>query len=401
MDKNYKRTIFIYFLAISFIALGSGMSDVVLANYFKDAYNVTTLQRAFIEFPRELPGVIAIVAISLLGRFGDIKTAAISQAISAIGILILAVLHPSFYTMTAILFIFSMGVHIYLPLQDSLAMSIMGHDEENIGKNVGKCRGIYTFFSLISAAAIFIGFRTGFFDFTDATIVNFVFAGAFFLVACFLFLILSNRVPSSRVKPTKFIFRKEYKYYYILAIMNGVQKQIVYVYSPWVIIEILGKGADTTSLLIMASWLCGIFFLPFLGKCLDRFGIRTMLYADALSFILVYAVFAFITYNLYVGNFSTTGFAMLATFAVFIFDRMSSQMGFIRSVYLNNIAKDKEEVLSTISFGLSLDHVVAICCSYICGIIWTNYGPHYIFILAASFSIVNLVVAKVAPLDKR
>lgn len=216
MNTQHKKTLLIYFLAISCIALGSGMSDVVLANYFKDAYNVTTLQRAFIEFPRELPGIIAIFAISFLGNFGDIKTAAISQAVSCVGIMILAFYAPSFYMMTAVLFIFSMGVHIYLPLQDSLAMSIMSYDQENLGKNVGRVRGVYTFFSLISAACIFVGFKTGFFSFTSDVILNFVFAGLFFALASILFLLLSKKVAFNRVEKTKFVFRKEYKYYYIL-----------------------------------------------------------------------------------------------------------------------------------------------------------------------------------------
>lgn len=156
----------------------------------------------------------------------------------------------------------------------------------------------------------------------------------------------------------------------------------------------LGKGADTTAVLLMISSVCGIFFMPFLGRCIDKFGIRNMLYADGLSFIGVYVSFAFVVYNMYVGNFSTTGLAAIFTYLVFVIDRMSSQMGIIRTVYLKNIALDPQDILPTISFGITLDHVVAITCAYLCGLIWTYFGPHIIFILAASFSIVNLVVAK-------
>ncbi len=391
--------IWIYISAVAFIALACGFSDQILANYFKDAYNATAVQRGFIEIPREFPGVITVVVITLLARLGDIRIAALAQAISMVGILILAFWTPSFYTMTAVLFIFSMGIHIYLPLQDSLALSIFSlKNDGNLGKHVGNVKGIYTAFSLVASLIIFISFRFGFFSFTSDIKIVFVLAGICFGIASALLIYLNKRVSSSIVSPPKIIIRKEYKYYYTLAIMHGVQKQIFIVFAPWVIIDILGEGADTISLLLIFSSILGIFFMPFLGKCLDKFGIRKMLYADAWSFIIVYLAFAYMVYNIYVGNFPAAGIAAIATFAIFIIDRMSSQMGFIRAVYLNNIAINKNEVMSTISFGMSLDHVVAIACSYISGWIWTSFGPHYIFLFAASLSLVNLLIAKIAPL---
>ncbi len=140
--------------------------------------------------------------------------------------------------------------------------------------------------------------------------------------------------------------------------------------------------------------------MPFLGRCLDRFGIRKMLYADAISFIVVYLAFAYMTYMIVEGNYATVGIAALITCGIFVVDRMSSQMGFIRSVYLNFITENKEELVSTISFGICLDHIVAIVCSFFSGYIWITLGAHYIFILAASFSLVNLVIAKIVPIKE-
>lgn len=387
----------IYMVAVALIALALGFSDVIFSNYYADAYEITATQRGFIEIPREFPGIIAIFVISFLSRFGDIKIASFAQVLSMVGILILAFFKPSFYTMTAVLFIFSLGTHVYLPLQDSLALSVMAKDG-NIGSKLGKVKGLSTIFSLIASFTVFVGFKFGFFSFTSDVIVVFVIAGVCFFFATLLLTSLAAKVPGGSTSKPKMVFRKEYKYYYTLAIMHGVQKQIVIVYAPWVIIEMLGQGADTTAFLIMLSSICGVFFLPFLGRCLDRFGLRTMLYADAISFIAVYLAFAFMAYNFYVGNFKTTGIAMFVTFGIFVIDRMSSQMSMIRVVYLNKIAVDKKEVLSTLSLGISLDHIVAITCSFVSGLIWTYFGPHYIFILAASFSLINLAVAKIAPL---
>lgn len=390
----------IYIVAIVLIALGVGFSESVFSNYFKDAYDITAEQRGFIEIPRELPGVISIFIIASLARLGDLRITMISQFTSFIGILILGFTTPEFYVMTFFVFVYSLGQHVYLPLVDSIAMSIT--TSENLGTALGKFKGITTASSLVAAIVVFFGFRTGIFSFEGEIKWIFILAALLFLLASITLNLLyvkakeQNRVPE---KP-KLLVKKKYKYYYILAVMNGVQKQIVLVYSPWVIIEILGRGTDTTAILLIISSLCGIFFMPFIGRCIDKFGIKKMLYVDALSFILVYVSFAYIVYNLHIGVFSITGFACYVTFLVFIFDRMSWQMGIIRTMYLKTIVDDKSDILPTISFGVAIDHIVAIACSYLSGMIWVTYGPHVIFILAASLSLINLAVAKLVKIDE-
>lgn len=399
MEKRNVSLVGIYIVVIVLIALGVGFSESVFSNYFKDAYDITAEQRGFIEIPREIPGVISIFVITALASLGDLRITMISQLTSFVGIMLLGFTTPEFYVMTFLVFVYSLGQHVYLPLVDSIAMSITS--SENMATSLGKFKGITTASSLVAAIVVFFGFRTGFFSFEGEIKWIFVLAGVLFFMSAVALNILflkakeQNRVPE---KP-KFVVKKKYKYYYILAVMNGVQKQIVLVYSPWVIIEILGRGADTTAVLLIISSLCGIFFMPFIGRCIDKFGIKKMLYVDALSFIIVYVSFAYIVFNLHNGNFSTTGIACYITFLVFIFDRMSWQMGIIRTMYLKNIVDDKSDILPTISFGVAVDHVVAITCSYISGMIWVSFGPHIIFILAASLSLINLAVAKLVKIN--
>ncbi|MFI3228286.1 MAG: MFS transporter [Clostridia bacterium] len=402
MEKFKKNNlIVIYLIAISAIAVACGFSDSLLSNYFNDAYGINAAQRGFLELPREFPGVISLFMIAAIARLGDIKIAVVSQAMCFIGIMLLANTTPSFYVMSILLFVFSIGIHIYLPIQDSLAMSII--PAKTIGKGMGQVKGVYLFFSLLASVFAFLGFRFGILDFTtDGKQPAFFIAGVFFLISV-IFLFMLSKIAKSQSRPivkTKLIFRKKYIYYYILSIMNGVQKQIIFVYGPWVLIEILGQGADTISLLLIISSLFGIFFLPFLGRCIDKFGIRTMLYVDALSFIGVYLAYAFMTYNFTNGTFKAGGIALITIFAVYICDKLSTQMSIIRSVYLHSITEDKAEILPTMSLGVSLDHIVSIIGAYLSGLVWMYIGPHYIFLIAASFSLINLAIAKIVPLKE-
>ena len=391
--ENTKRAQHIYFLIIALAALGLGLSNNVISNYFKDAYNVTAYQRGLIEFPREMPGVIVILILASLSMFSDIRIAMVAQLLSIIGIGVLGFVTPTFAVMLVFIFINSAGMHMFMPLQDSIGMSLIG--DESIGRKMGQYKGVSTGFTMVAGVLVFIGFRTGFFSFTSD--IKWIFIIAACILALVLVLLLTlERVIGQPIKSSKrvnFVFRKEYRYYYILVVMWGVQKQIMLVYGPWVLIDLLSKKADTLAVLSIVGAFIGIFFIPAVGRWLDRFGIKKLLYADALSFIVVYLAYGMLSAGFAGGRLATAGLPVLAAYALFVFDQMSTQMGMIRTIYLRSIAVSPLDITPTLSLGLSLDHIVSIICAYLGGIVWSRFGPQYIFFLAASLSLVNLYVA--------
>lgn len=410
-----------YLAAIALTALALGFSNDVISNYFKDAYNVTPYQRGLIEFPRETPGVLCYLVITALSGLGDLRVAIIAQALSLVGIGALGLASPGFTVMLAFVFVNSMGMHLFMPLQDSIGMSLVRKGK--LGTMVGKFKGVSTAFQMAAAVAVFLGFRGGVFSFTSG--IKWIFLASAFLLGAVLVLLISlergtrrgwekkdaslppeSAAGSAATAPgaagsasgpkkrgARLVLRKEYRLYYTLAIMFGVQKQIMMVYGPWVIIDLLGKKADTMALLGITGSFLGIFFIPALGRALDRFGIKAMLYADALSFIFVYLLYGLVAGGYASGALPVVGLAAFLAYAVFIVDRMSTQMGFIRTVYLRTIAVDPSDVTPTLSLGISMDHVVSIACAYLGGIVWTAWGPQYVFYLAAALSLVNLFVA--------
>lgn len=395
MKLGVKREILIYFFIIALTAIGVGLSDGVFSNYFKDAYNVTAFQRGLIEFPRELPGVLLIVVVSILSFLGDIRVAIIAQLFSTIGMVALGVLTPPFAVMLIFLFINSMGMHLFFPLQDSIGMSLI-EDNKNVGKIMGQYKGVSTAFSMIASILVFIGFREGFFSFKTNIKYIFIISAIVFAAVFILFIYMQKllKTPIREKKKISLVFRKEYKYYYTLAVMHGVQKQIMAVYGPWVLIDLLNKKADTLALLGIVGSFIGIFFIPTLGKWLDRYGIKKLLYADALSFIGVYLVYGCLSAGFATGSLAIVGIPVAMTFILFILDRMSMQMGMIKTVYLRAIAVKESDITPTLSLGISMDHIVSIICAYIGGVVWSTWGPQYIFFLAAALSLVNLFVAR-------
>ncbi len=392
--ENITKTQFVYFIIIALTALGFGFSGNVLSNYFKEVYHVTAFQRGIIEFPRELPGVLVVFVIAILSSFSDVRIAMVAQLLSIIGIGVLGFITPPFAIMLIFIFINSSGSHLFMPINDSIGMSLI--KDENIGKRMGEYKGVTTAFTMVASVLVFIGFRTGFFSFQ--TKIKWIFVLSAVVLSFVLILLFTlerlMKQPIKSNKRIKFVFRKEYKYYYVLVVMWGVQKQIMLVYGPWVLIELLNKRADTLAVLSIIGSFVGMFFIPALGRWIDRFGLKKLLYADALSFIFVYLFYGLLSAGFASGSLATIGGPVILAYILLILDKMSTQMGMIRTIYLRSIAVDISDIRPTLSLGLSLDHIVSITCAIIGGILWGKWGPQYIFFLAASLSLVNLYVAK-------
>jgi len=358
-----------------------------------EVYNVTAAQRGFIEFPRELPGLIAVIVISVMSFLGEIRLAIIAQLLSITGLILLGVFTPPFALMLAFLFINSMGMHLYMPLKDSIGLNIIG--DENTGRKFGLLNGVRTGAGFVAGLTVFIGFRLGIFSFSHSIIRNFLIATLFFAGVVVILIKIRKMIGDPVISTGKgrFLLRREYKFYYLLASLHGAHKQIASVFGPWVLISILMRQADTMAFLSMIGMFVGIFFIPMAGRFTDRFGVRIMMFAEGFSFIGIYILFGVFSAGLMSGSIAAIGAPIIAVYVLFILDRMTMQLGMIRVLYLRSIVMDKSEVSPTLSTGMSLDHAISIICAFLGGLVWEALGPQYVFFIAAVLALGNVMVA--------
>ncbi len=389
----FRKDLLLYFVMISAVALGNGLSDSVYSNYFKETYRVTAMQRAFIEFPRELPGLLCALAISALSLLGDAKTAFIAQVSACAGLTALGLFTPSFGVMLIFLFVNSMGMHLFLPLSDSMGMALA--EPGQLGRRVGQYYSLKMTFGFVAGLTVFFGFRFGAFSFhTGHNLLFLLGASAFFIAAvAAALLVKQGSTAACRLERTRLVLRKRYAFYYLLTMLNGVQKQIAIVFGSWVIVDLLLKKADVMSLLLITASFISIFFMRAIGRWIDRFGVKRMLYVDALTFIFVYVAYGFVVWGIVGGALPGAGWPVFLIYALFVLDRLSMQVGVVKSVYLRSIALSQAEVTATLSMGTSLDHAVSILAAQFSGFIWTFWGPQWVFFMAAFFSLGNLLVA--------
>ncbi|MDR3072929.1 MAG: MFS transporter [Clostridiales Family XIII bacterium] len=392
-EFNQNRAMFLCVLSAAVVGFALGLSDSILANFFREAYGVGAQQRGLIEFPRELPGIVATFVIAALSFLRNVRTAIVAQCLCAVGMLILGLFRPSFFLMCIFIFIYSLGQHMYIPLGDSIGLSLS--KQENMGRVLGKLNSVRMAFLMVAGVITFFGFRFGFFDFETPVLV-FLLSAICFIIIAILNGMLTRHLPEAVQKKEerpKLVFRREYLRYYMICALYGGRKQIMLVFSPWVLIELLDFHADTISILAVIGSFIGIFFIPLVGKLIDRFGVRRIMIAEALAFISVYVAYGFLSKWITENVVILTGFSMMMVYLLNIIDRMSAQFYMVRSIYMRSIAITPEDVTPSLSLGMAIDHVVAIVGAFLCGTVWEIWGPEYVFLIAGILSLLNGLVA--------
>lgn len=394
MKNSRDKAVRLFVLVLVCVALAGGLSNKIFSNYFKEVYEVTSAQRGFIEIPRESPGILCMVFVAALGFLGNIRLAILAQLMTLIGITVMGFLSPSYGIMLIFLFLNSAGEHLFMPLNDSISMSLAKEGE--VGTTLGKFKGVSTAGSLVAACAVFIGFRVGIFSFGERVILPFAIASGLLAAAVVLLIWLDRLMPGGggEAKSSKLLIKKDYLPYYMITLAYGCQKRIRIVFAPWVIIELLHQGADVTALLTIAVHMIGIVVAPLVGRLLDRLGVKKMLLVEAGYMVAAFCIMGTLAGQLASGSFQAGGFRVVLVYAGYVLCMLFDHFGMVHSMIVRNIAKDPSEVTKTLSVGLGVDHVMAIIASPLLGIVWDKAGAQYVFYVAALSVLVQIAMSR-------
>ena len=393
MEPSKKRAVRLFTLVIALTALANGLGSSIFSNYFNEVYHIDSIQRGFIEIPRESPGVLCMALVAALGSLGSLWMSVVAQLLLLTGLVVMGLFSPSYGMMLVFLFIHSLGMHLFMPLNDAISMDLA--EKGKVGTAFGKFKGVNTFFSMAAALMVFLGFRFGVFHFGEGFILPFAIGAAATAAAVVLLARMAVSIPrqSGHVKSHKLLFRRAYMPYYMVTLAYGCQKRIKIVFAPWVIINLLGQGADTVALLTIVVHFVGTWFAPLIGRLLDRMGVRRMLWLEAGYIVLSFTAMGLLAGQLAGGAFSSGGWQTWLVFAAYILCVLFEQFNMVHSFMMRSMALDPGEVTQTLSVGLSVDHVMAIVASPIMGLIWEGWGVQYVFYLAALSAILQLAAA--------
>ena len=383
MNQSKKRAAQLFVLVLICVGVAESLGA---KNFYNEVFHITAVQRGFLEIPRESPGILCMVLVAALGSLGNIWMSVISQLLSLVGLVVMGCMSPTYGVMLVFLFIQSLGSHFFMPLSDTLSMELS--EKGKVGTGLGRFKGVTTMSAMVSACVVFVGFRFGLFTFDAPIILPFVIAAVFSVLAILLLMLMARDMgKSGAVASHGLLIRRRYMLAY------GCQKRIRIVFAPWVIIQLLGQGADTVALLTIIVHLVGSWMAPRIGRLLDRLGVRKMLWMEAAYIGVTFSVMGMTAGLLSRGTLAAGGWQSWIVFGAYILCVLFEQFGMVHSFMMRSIALDQSEVTRTLSVGLGVDHIMAIIASPMMGIIWERFGVQYVFYLAALSALLQLVAS--------
>ena len=302
-----------------------------------------------------------------------------ANLLCAFGILLIGFGSPSFSIMLIWLFVFSIGQHLFIPLNQSIGMELAAVGQK--GRRLGQFSAVANVSAIIGSVAIFVGFTYFDLNFKISYFVAFL---GFLLVSFLIFLMKKDEPYAAK---TKLKLRKEYKLFYWLNILYGTRKQIFLTFAPWVLVTVFKQKTQVVAMLLAVGGVIGIFFKPMLGRTIDKLGERFVITAEAVAL-----VFVCLGYGYSREIFSETT-ALFVAFACYVMDQLLMSVSMARATYLQKIAVVPEDVAQTLTMGVTIDHALSISIALLGGFLWVTWGYQYIFLLGACIAVINFFSA--------
>jgi hypothetical protein len=382
--KGADKDFILFLVAGIFIGIAQSVDGSTVTNYLKEHFGMMIIHRSALEFPRELPGLLVVFVISGLSFLGgDVRISAVANLLAAIGMFSLGIIPSQFAFIIMVVFIYSMGQHIYMPLSGSIGMSFAKRHE--MGKVLGRLSSVNNMAVVFSSLALWALFRFAHLSY----FVSFSIGAAALVIAAVL---LSLIKPGQTVKVEKrVLYRKEYRLYYWLCMLYGARKQIFITFGPWALVDVFKQPVTTMTILFLIIAIAGIFVKPFVGHLIDKRGERFVLSGEAFLFFFACLGYAFAE------NLFRPGLAIIVIFICYVADFTLDSASMARTTYMKKIAITPEDVSPSLTLGISLDHVVTVFLPILGGLAWYKGGAggyRYVFIAGAVIAVINFISSR-------
>ena len=382
--KGSEKDYMLFLIAGVFLGIAQSVDGSTLTNYLKEHFGMMIIHRSGLEIPRELPGLLVVLTIGSLSFLGgDARISVAANVLAAIGMFSLGVIPPQYAFVIVVIFVYSMGQHIFMPLSGNIGMSFAEYD--GMGKILGRLSSVGNIAIVISSASLWALYKFAHMTFSTAFTIG---AVAFLIAAILMWFI--RPAQTVRVKK-RFVYRKEYRLYYWLCMLYGARKQIFITFGPWVLVEVFKQPVATMTLLFLIVAVIGIFVKPWIGHMIDKVGERVVLSTEAFLFFLTCLGYAFAE------DLFRPSLAIAVIYVCYVADFTLDSVYMARVTYMKKIALKPEDVSPSLSLGTSVDHVVTLFLPILGGLAWYKGGPggyKYVFLAGAVVAFLNFISSR-------
>ena len=154
-----------FFTSILVWGVGVGCFAAAMNNFLSDICHMDSLDRGWLEFFREMPGLALVFLLALLHKMSDWKIMRLGTFISMVGAALLLIPTGGFaggkIAVTLLIMLWSTGEHLVLPVRSTIAIQVA--KPERAGQSLGFLTGCHNFGavagSLIVMGIFFCGRR--------------------------------------------------------------------------------------------------------------------------------------------------------------------------------------------------------------------------------------------------
>lgn len=379
-----------FFVSIMVWGVGVGCFMAAMNNYLSEIHHMNSLDRGWLEFFRELPGLALVFILALLHRVSDWKVMRIGTMISMAGAAFLLIPADKIFV-TGFIMIYSLGEHLVMPVRSAIAMQVS--KEGHAGQSLGYLTGVMNFGSVAGSAVVAAVFLVGshWLGHHSRVLFNLIWIFIFILMAVSVGCTFSPNAPNQPSKRPRLYFNRKFNKFYALELFYGARKQIFMTFAPYVLIREYGFSTASMALLLGICATVNIFAAPGVGKLTDRFGYRSIMIWDTVILCGVCLLYGF------AGNIFPATVALAVVCVNFLLDAVISTTSLATNIYVREIASNQDELTSTLSTGISINHLIAILSAPLGGWVWQRFGIGVLFSFAAVMAVCNSLFAATLP----
>ncbi|MDC7244550.1 MAG: MFS transporter [Sphaerochaetaceae bacterium] len=378
-----------YFLTIVIIiGLTQGLYRGVQDNYLAQVVHINEFERGIVEFFRELPGLLLVFILAVMYRFSESKVFKIGAAIMLSGSVGLLLAGTGDVIVVTFMVLFSLGEHIAMPVRSTITLHLA--EEGKQGAALGVTSMILhggKIFGFIVVSGLFILFPKLGITEHEATGFKIIFAISSLLMLAAVLIGFALKDEGKEVRRDRIYFSRKFAKYYGLETFYGARKQIFLTFAPYVLILKYGASTSMVSFLLALCAVFGMLFSPLIGRLIDKIGYKVIMIADTLILIVVCMLYGF-SHRIFPMN-----IAFIVVSINYVLDSILTLGSLATNVYVQDIADTPEEMTSTLSTGISVNHFISIIIALLGGLIWQKVGVEALFTLAALLGIANSLFA--------
>jgi hypothetical protein len=367
-------------ISVATAATGFAMSaqQNIVSNYFEHDLGLAGPQFGYITAIREIPGFLLIFLTALFYRLSLPKLTAGALVLLAIGYGFYGA-SSSFWTVAPWVIISSMGYHTWLQTQYALGMTLTTAGKT--GSILGRMAAINSGGGLVAMIVVLITFQFNLLSYRS----TFVLCGILALIAAIAIVrfpsLDEGRVQAIEAKREPLVMRRNYRFYYLLNLLDGGRQQIFFSFGLWVLVDHFRLGVPVISGVLLATTALSMTLGPWIGKQIDQHGVRQMLEVANVGYVVALAGYALID-NVYVA---------IGCYVIYSFIMPLSGMG--ASTYLRKIAVPKD-IAPSLAMGVTMQHAAAIVVPVATGFVLTRVGYQVPFLIACVFASLTFFVTR-------